>query len=149
MKKVYLLVLSAILGTGLMAQQAISVVQSDKSNSKTEVKATNTVSGNAKIQPGSIQTELPGFPLYVDTGNKELDNANYKAAKEVWINENRALYDAYLNQTSITSDPENLRSMPGYPQYIDTGNPLEDKAQFDQAREKWFYDYKMSLRTKN
>lgn len=41
--------------------------------------------------------ELPAdFPKFVDTGNPEVDNANYKAAKDKWISENQELYNAYL-----------------------------------------------------
>ncbi|HEY6162629.1 MAG TPA: hypothetical protein VI112_15475 [Bacteroidia bacterium] len=39
----------------------------------------------------------PGFPQYIDTGNKEKDDANYKAAKEKWIQEHP---DRYKQMTS-------------------------------------------------
>lgn len=153
MKKIYLLVLSGFLGTVLMAQQATNTdaVSRNNANNKKETKSNSVAAQSPKgneVQSADI-SGLPGFPAYVNTGNKELDNANYKAAKEAWINENRALYDAYLNQSSNASDPENLSSMPGYPQYVNTGDPVNDKSRFDQAREQWIYDYKMSIRNKN
>lgn len=32
------------------------------------------------------KTNLPGFPQYVNTGDVEKDNENYRKAKEEWIN---------------------------------------------------------------
>lgn len=41
--------------------------------------------------------DLPGFPVYVNTGNAELDKANYSAAKELWISNNQELYNKTVN----------------------------------------------------
>ena len=40
----------------------------------------------------------PGFPQYVDTGNKEKDDANYKAAKDKWIQEHPDRYKQMTTQ---------------------------------------------------
>lgn len=37
-----------------------------------------------------------GFPVFVDTGDPELDQANYQAAKEAWINADPARYEALI-----------------------------------------------------
>ncbi len=39
----------------------------------------------------------PDFPKYIDTGNPELDQYNYKIAKEQWISNNYERYKELLN----------------------------------------------------
>ena len=38
------------------------------------------------------QHSLPGFPLFIDTGNPEVDAADYAARKQLWINAHPDLY---------------------------------------------------------
>lgn len=39
-----------------------------------------------------------GFPLFVDTGHPELDQSNYQAAKEAWINADPARYEELMRE---------------------------------------------------
>ena len=48
-------------------------------------------------------TDLPGFPKYVNTGDAELDKANYSAAKELWISNNQELYNKTVNANTNTN----------------------------------------------
>lgn len=104
MKKIYLLVLSGIFGIALTAQQATNVVQSDKANVKKETVSQNSLAGNSNTHEGAKLEELPGFPVYVNTGNKELDDANYASAKETWIANNRDLYNRYNQSKGGTTN---------------------------------------------
>ena len=85
--------------------------------------------------------ELPGFPKYTNTGDKEKDAATYKEAKEKWIKENQATYDAYLGRkskdASLSADIEYFKDLPGFPQYVDTGNPEQDRYDYKIARITW------------
>jgi len=46
---------------------------------------------------------LPGFPVFVDTGNPQLDASNYQNAKQKWISENQELYNKELERMRIES----------------------------------------------
>ena len=59
--------------------------------------ATTTVSngstmGTSDSQPSGQVVKVSGFPAYVNTGNKEKDDANYMAAKQAWIAANPEEY---------------------------------------------------------
>lgn len=41
--------------------------------------------GTTVSQPSGQLVNASGFPAYVNTGNKEKDDANYMAAKQAWI----------------------------------------------------------------
>jgi hypothetical protein len=49
---------------------------------------------------GSAKTNVSalGFPSYENTGNKELDDSNYKKSKEEWIQENPEEYESMLKE---------------------------------------------------
>jgi hypothetical protein len=59
----------------------------------------NSDPGTTTITPTSTQlVDEPGFPVYVNTGNKEQDDANYKAAKDKWIQEHPERYKQMTGQ---------------------------------------------------
>lgn len=45
--------------------------------------------------------EVPGFPAYVNTGNRMVDDENYAVQKQLWISINKSQYDA-MNKTPNT-----------------------------------------------
>jgi hypothetical protein len=47
----------------------------------------------------TILENVPGFPKYIDTGNPELDQADYAKRKDLWVEQNQKLYDR-LTQSS-------------------------------------------------
>lgn len=55
----------------------------------------------------TIMENDSGFPKYVITGNKELDDENYRAAKDAWIMVNQEKYNALENrEEGIWLSPE-------------------------------------------
>ncbi|MBK6774336.1 MAG: hypothetical protein IPG74_00305 [Flavobacteriales bacterium] len=41
-----------------------------------------------------------GYPIFISTGNAELDNLTYKAAKAAWIEEHAQDYQKMLNSAA-------------------------------------------------
>jgi hypothetical protein len=44
----------------------------------------------------TILEDVPGFPKYIDTGNPEMDKADYSYRKDLWVEQNRAIYDQMI-----------------------------------------------------
>jgi hypothetical protein len=132
MKKIYMLIVLAVFSGQIMAQ---STKLSTTSTADIQSVSKQDPSNKNESSTTFSKVDLPGFPVYQSTGNKELDDANYATAKENWINANQATYDAYIGQTSPVV---NYKAMPGFPQFIDTGNPDADKATYIEAKKKWF-----------
>jgi uncharacterized membrane protein len=107
-----------------------------------DIPSTNVIANSANVSNGvtmeqGVQMEkTQGFPSYQNTGNKALDDANYSAAKEKWIKENPELYNELSGNPSVII-PGDYKNLPGFPQYIDTGNPTLDMANYNAAKEKW------------
>jgi hypothetical protein len=40
--------------------------------------------------------DVPGFPKYIDTGNPEMDEADYSYRKDLWVEQNRAIYEQMI-----------------------------------------------------
>ncbi len=60
-----------------------------------------------KVDPTSEKPNagLPaGHPVYVDTGNPEADKEAYRIAKDAWIAQNPALYEAMTQPTQLTKE---------------------------------------------
>ena len=49
------------------------------------------------------------FPTYIETGNKQLDDANYATKKAQWIESNKAKYNA-MSATKSNEDAESIRA---------------------------------------
>lgn len=49
------------------------------------------------------------FPTYIETGNKQLDDANYATKKAQWIEGNKAKYKA-MSATKSNEDAESIRA---------------------------------------
>jgi len=47
----------------------------------------------------TILEDVPGFPKYIDTGNPEMDKADYSYRKDLWVEQNQDLYNK-LTQTA-------------------------------------------------
>ena len=50
-----------------------------------------SVKNDNNLQSGQLVNE-PGFPPYINTGDKAKDDANYKSAKDKWIQDNPERY---------------------------------------------------------
>ena len=55
---------------------------------------------------------IPSFPKYTKTGNLEQDERNYRAAKDVWIQQNQELYQSLSKPTGETREntPSEIKS---------------------------------------
>lgn len=49
-------------------------------------------------------SDLPGFPVYINSGNVELDRQNYANAKQLWIENNKELYDNFKKRSNSNSN---------------------------------------------
>jgi hypothetical protein len=49
-------------------------------------------------------SSLPGFPIYVDTGNPELDHQEYQNSKMKWYQENEKLIHEFLKSQENEND---------------------------------------------
>ena len=61
-------------------------------NHPEEYKNMNKINSSIQI----TMVDLPGFPVYLNTGNTRTDIENYKIAKDKWIIEHQELYNKYL-----------------------------------------------------
>ncbi len=84
-KRVLFLGISCFFSSWILSAQTV--------NSNQHTNGTSRDTENTRVESTS---QLPGFPVFVNTGNPEIDNANYAAAKEKWISENQELYNKYL-----------------------------------------------------
>ncbi len=99
MKKLYLLLLSVIFAAGLSAQSASIADQADLQNqNKSKESSTFSVQSQPAVGVVDVNAELPGFPVFVNTGDIEKDNATFQAARDQWMQneKNKALYDQFL-----------------------------------------------------
>lgn len=95
------------------------VAQSSTITSSTTVKNSNETkvsTQNAVFQ----SSDLPGFPVYQNTGNKEVDDTNYGIAKENWIKENKVMYDQYVAKLSGSTTPTVTTKTTVSKSYLDT-----------------------------
>jgi hypothetical protein len=140
MKKAYLIWMLFCAGS-LMAQNNTEVSHpNDQSLEKSRNHSTSSKSivseKKSELTTQSEQKiELPGFPVYVNTENKVVDDANYATAKNNWIKENGATYAAY--QKFCLEKVNNLQDLPGFPQLINTGDAEKDKANYRAAKKLW------------
>jgi hypothetical protein len=71
-------------------------------------KETIVIDGTLSVNPNKdtdkkAAVDLPGFPVYVNTGNKELDDNNYRIAKDLWIQNNQELYNSIKTKPTTNS----------------------------------------------
>jgi hypothetical protein len=114
MNKNYISALVLMLFVFAAGAQTLSTSKSEKASGtdatvKTTIKppANSTIPSGTKvvktIPPQNI-IEYPisgtpdGFPKYIDTGNSELDRANYAEAKKAWILANEQKYNSMLKK---------------------------------------------------
>ena len=72
-----------------------------------KVNAQNVTANNEQRMPEySPLPEISSFPNYYNTGNKAVDDANYKVNKDQWILQNRSAYK-FLNQVNNSSNSSN------------------------------------------
>ena len=64
------------------------------------------IKDNGLGQVTTVLEDLPGFPKYIDTGNPEQDKADYAYRKDLWVEQNRELYDQYTKapQENLTRE---------------------------------------------
>jgi hypothetical protein len=91
---------------------------------------------------------LPGFPVYVNTANPELDGKVYTEAKQAWINNNQEMYNEYLKKnnqnvegTKVVSNQSDATranvNANGFPVYQNTGDESKDKSSYESAKKEW------------
>lgn len=62
-------------------------------------------SHSGKPSPSQTTVSLPpDFPVFVDTGNPDLDRANYKRDKDAWIQANPERYKALMQNKALTEE---------------------------------------------
>lgn len=76
------------------------------------------------------------YPVFLDTGNPDLDKKNYEIDKINWIS-NYPLEVITLRGISVEDYYSELISNGKEPKFIDTGDPIIDKERFDIAIKKW------------
>lgn len=66
---------------------------------------------NKAVTETNVSNELPeGFPIYKNTGNKELDDAKYTQEKNTWIEKNPEKYKKMFKQAPPSaSDIEQIK----------------------------------------
>lgn len=115
MKRMYLMLVSVLFMGGLMAQ---SITSSDTNKEKAK-KQSNDASfsrSSSQVEVNSITKDLPGFPEFVDTGDREKDCATFNAAMEKWMSsgDNKKKYDEYLlklkGREAVTDESKNQES---------------------------------------
>ncbi|MBN4051442.1 hypothetical protein JYU16_01360 [bacterium AH-315-M05] len=70
---------------------------------------------NKQVEPSKTQRSAvidPTFPVFVNTGNPEADNENYRIAKEEWISNYPEKYKQLQQQRPLPNDetPEQIRA---------------------------------------
>jgi hypothetical protein len=94
-----------------MVSTPINGFQPSGNPSTYEAEKKEWISANPAAYSNSIEkadnyskVDLPGFPVFVNTGNPELDNANYKRAKQEWISNNQELYNSQFTRSTETKE---------------------------------------------
>lgn len=91
-----------------------------------------------QIESTSVErtpVDLPGFPVYVNTGNQQEDERKYQEEKSAWIQQNPTLYSNANKQ--VKEETKVIMDLPGYPVYVNTGNKELDDARYNQAKLIW------------
>ncbi len=140
MKKIYLTLAVVFLAGHLMAQKSTI-------HSNSTVKNSDAVSTTAVSNRGL--SDLPGFPVYHNTGNKEIDDVNYGVAKGNWIKENEDIYNLYNFHGSLKTSVV----LTGFPKYVITGDSEADYSNYKTQRANWlkenetlYVEYLQSIR---
>lgn len=97
MKRMYLMLASVLFMGGLMAQ-SISNSDANQEKMKKQSYDASFSRSSSQVEVNSITKDLPGFPEFVDTGDREKDCATFNAAMEKWMSnsDNKKKYDEYL-----------------------------------------------------
>lgn len=144
MKRLLLSVVVSVAGLTFAVAQTPSSLQGASDELTTNAKANGEeLTSNDVSAVASPNEALPGFPVYVNTGNPEQDGANYKAAKEQWILDNPDLYYKHLADLRgefYVLNSQLVADLPGFPAYINTGNPTSDRDNYDYASKIWIKD---------
>ena len=98
MKKIILLG-SMLFAIGALQLNAQSATSTTSTSTTQKVEQTN-------VSTATASGTLPGFPVYVNTGNPSQDAITYKEAKDKWINENQDLYNAELEKLKANHGDE-------------------------------------------
>lgn len=91
-----------LLGGMLFAIGALQL----NAQSATSVTSTTTTQNSEQTTVSTTTGTLPGFPVYVNTGNPSQDAITYKEAKDKWISENQDLYNAELEKLKANHQEE-------------------------------------------
>jgi hypothetical protein len=122
--------------------------------------AQSSTAGASGLRPGKEVSkdaqipkhlDLPGYPVFVNTGNMDLDRVRFEEARLQWVAENKALYEAYLvtqgenvEKLSDESTYISIDELPGFPKLERTGDPDGDVKRYDAEKAK-FYEENRAL----
>ncbi|MFA4852678.1 MAG: hypothetical protein WC599_09190 [Bacteroidales bacterium] len=88
--------------------------------------------------PANIEKRRDGmpehYPVFVNTGNTDADNAQYEMDKQEWI---KKYPEEVAKITGREIDEFVNKKEHDLPIYIDTGNPIEDQNRFEKDKKKW------------
>lgn len=76
------------------------------------------------------------YPVYINTGRPDIDNALFDCLKKEWVRDYPSEYARIggISTDKVYSDQINANQEP---EFIDTGNPEKDMKSFSTAKEKW------------
>ncbi len=94
-------------------------------NTNKSIESTNiTQEQEELIQKELKQNEKINFPVFINTGNADLDNENYKKAKDAWVLANPEKYKQMISTNSlIVISKEEFLKLPIERQNEITGHP--------------------------
>lgn len=69
-----------------------------------------SIQSNAPKKMIVIFPEIPSFPKYVQTGNPQADDENYRVNKEAWINSHQAEYNQ-MNQLGTSESKNRVKTV--------------------------------------
>jgi hypothetical protein len=82
----------------------------------------------------------PAYPKLINTGNKNEDHAKWSQAMDKYAIEHPS-YPKYDENTFQLAIEFWFMRNPYYPQYIDTGKPTDDYANWVKSKEEWCNRY--------
>lgn len=129
-----------LVGTCVFGQESATSIpepQKESGNLAPAERRAENMYGEAQAVQSTV--DLPGFPVYINTGNAEQDAEVYARAKATWIAENQELYNAAISgEKVITKAQPSISDLPGFPVMQNTGDADADYARHNLAKEKWY-----------
>jgi|GEM_PF-1949882 hypothetical protein len=81
-------------------------------------------------KPSAAQKLPEGYP-----SQSELSPEDFESQKQVWIQNNP---DEYQNMIPQKESKPDVSSLPGFPVFVDTGNPSLDHEEYQRKKKAWY-----------